>query len=124
VARRAISRAGRLHDVTHEYTLLFGATVLPGGALPACEAIAWAHGTVLALGSASEIDAVSRGDSHVLRFDGAFVVPLGEPLEVGGPASLAVLATDPRVGPVGAPVAVFHAGRRLADDRQRLDEDG
>ena len=99
--------------MTHEYTLLVGATILPGGDLPACEAIAWAGDTVLALGSDAEVRAISRGDSHVLAFKGAFVVPLAAPLEVGGPADLAVLAGDPRPGGAGGePIAVFRGGRR------------
>jgi predicted amidohydrolase YtcJ len=100
--------------VTHEYTLLLGATVLPGGGRAACEAIAWAHGIVLALGSDAEVRAISRGDSRVLEYPGAFVVPLAAPLEVGGPADLAVLARDPRAGGDGAerdPIAVLRAGR-------------
>jgi hypothetical protein len=83
--------------MTHEYTLLVGATVLPGGATPPCRALAWAAGTILALGTEAEIRAMSRGDSHVMALPGRFVAPLGEPLEIGGPADLLVLATDPRL---------------------------
>ena len=65
------------------------------------------------LGSDAEVRAISRGDSHVLAFKGAFVVPLAAPLEVGGPADLAVLAGDPRPGGAGGePIAVFRGGRR------------
>ncbi len=97
--------------MTHEYTLLTGATILPGGDQAPCEAIAWAQGTVLALGSEAQVRAISRGDSHVIEFRGAFVVPLGEVLEPGGPADLVVLAGDPRDN--GSPpdaLAVFRRG--------------
>jgi len=96
--------------VTHEYTLLFGATVLPGNGEPACEALAWAGGTILALGTEAEIHAVSRGDSHVMTFPGAFVVPLEQPLEVGGAADLVAYQRDPRLGDPGDPVAILRAG--------------
>ena len=96
--------------MTHEYTLLVGATVLPGGGAPACEALAWAAGTVLALGTEAEVAAISRGDSHVMTFPGAFVVPLEEPLEVGGAADLAVYEDDPRDGEPGDPVAILRGG--------------
>lgn len=85
--------------MTHEYTLLLGATILPGGDAPACDALAWAAGTILALGSEAEIRAISRGDSGVMVVRGRFVVPLATPLEVGAPADMAVLATDPRARP-------------------------
>ncbi len=91
--------------MTHEYTLLLGATILPGGDRAPCEAIAWAHGTVLALGTDAEVRAISRGDSHVLGYPGAFVVPLGAVLAVGEPADLAILATDPRTRASGTGVA-------------------
>ena len=99
--------------MTHEYTLLMGATVLPGPGRPSCEAIAWAHGTVLAIGSEAAVRAISRGDSRVVSYPGAFVVPLGEPLEVGGPADLLVLGAPP--GPAGRargerPLAVVRGG--------------
>jgi hypothetical protein len=100
--------------MTHEYTLLLGATILPGGGAPACEALAWAAGTILALGSEAEIRAISRGDSYVMEATGRFVVPLGATLEVGDPADLVVLAVDPRRGGIGAAgrdrVAVIRGG--------------
>jgi hypothetical protein len=97
--------------VTHEYTILTGATILPGGDRAPCEAIAWAHGTILALGLEAEVRAISRGDSQFLAYPGAFVVPLGETLELGGPADLKVLAGDPRSRPgTEEPLAVFHRG--------------
>lgn len=99
--------------MTHEYTLLVGATVLPGGAEPACRALAWAAGTILALGTEAEVRAISRGDSHVMALHGRFVVPLGAPLEVGGPADLLVLAADPRsVTPSDGAAGGHEAGPR------------
>lgn len=105
--------------MTHEYTLLLEATVLPGGDRPACEAIAWAGDTIIALGSDAEVRAISRGDSHVLRFPGAVVVPAGEaPLVVGGRADMLVLSGPPDGGDGGgrrgsaAPIAVIVGGRR------------
>ena len=87
--------------MTHEYTLLIGGTVIPGGGEPDVTAIAWAEGTVLALGSDTDVRALSRGDSYVVDLRGAVVVPLGrdpEPgwpteatLEIGGRADLAIL---------------------------------
>jgi predicted amidohydrolase YtcJ len=102
--------------VTHEYTLLFGATVLPGGGEPACEALAWAAGTILALGTEAEIQAVSRGDSHVMTFPGTFVVPLEALLEVGGAADLVVYEQDPRQGHTGDPVAILRAGHIVVEE--------
>jgi hypothetical protein len=97
--------------VTHEYTLLLGATVLPGGDAAPCEAVAWAAGTILALGSEAEIRAISRGDSHVMAFPGRYVLPLGDTLEVGSPADLLVLADAPRTGgEAGRPVVVIRGG--------------
>jgi predicted amidohydrolase YtcJ len=96
--------------MTHEYTLLLGATVLPGGGRAACEALAWAGGTILALGSDAEIRAISRGDSQVLEAAGAFVVPLSDPIEVGDPADLRVLGADPRLADPGEPLAVIRSG--------------
>ncbi len=87
--------------MTHEYTLLVGATVLPGGDRPACDALVWAAGTILALGSEAEIRAISRGDSHVMALPGRFVTALDSPLEVGAPADMMVLATDPRLMATG-----------------------
>jgi predicted amidohydrolase YtcJ len=91
--------------MTHEYTLLVGGTIIPGAG-PDAEAIAWAHGVILAIGSRSEVLAISRGDSTLFDLAGACVIPLDERaearwpapsrLEVGGPADLAVLKVDPR----------------------------
>jgi len=97
-------------SVTHLYTLLVGGVVLPGGGQPSCSAIAWAEDLVLALGSDEEVMSLSRGDSTLIDLAGAFVVPLAEgTLEVGGPADLELLATDPRTS---APqtLAIVRAG--------------
>lgn len=102
--------------MTHEYTLLFGATILPGGGAPACEALAWASGTILALGTEAEIQAMSRGDSHVMTFPGSFVVPLEEPLEVGGAADLVVYERDPRLGDPGDPEGILRAGHVVVEE--------
>lgn len=104
--------------MTHEYTLLLDAMVLPGGDQAPCEAIAWAGDTILALGSRDEVAAISRGDSHVLRFPGRYVVPAGGTLEIGGAADLLVLDADPRL-PAAAgqqqrrPFAVYRGGERV-----------
>ena len=70
-----------------------------------------------------EVRSISRGDSHVVRIPGRFVVPLAPganvtwptdaTLEMGGPADLAVLAGDPRVGTSveGARLATGRGGR-------------
>ncbi len=83
--------------MTHEYTLLVNAVVLPGGDAPPCAALAWAEDTILALGTTEEVDAVSRGDSARFDLRGVFVLPAGAPLEIGASASLDVLDRDPRV---------------------------
>jgi hypothetical protein len=94
--------------MTHRYSLLVGATILPGQGEPPRTAIAWAEGIVLALGTDDQIRAISRGDSELFDLRGAFVVPLGADdmvawpplatLEIGGPADLVILSVDPRDG--------------------------
>lgn len=94
--------------MTHRYTLLVGGTILPGPGQADCSAIAWAEGTLLALGTDAQVRALSRGDSELRDLRGAYVVPVGAAdrvewppsttLEVGGPADLAILTADPRVG--------------------------
>lgn len=108
--------------MTHRYTLLVGGTILAGGGLPPCTAIAWAEGTVLALGTDDQVRSASRGDSDLVDLRGAFVVPIAPDaaptwpspatLEVGGPADLALLAEDPRAdaGTLLRPTAVVRAG--------------
>jgi len=109
--------------VTHEYTLLVGGTVLAGVEEDApATAIAWAAGTVLALGSDDQVLGTSRGDSFMVDLRGAVVVPLGPDdtpawpptrrLEIGAPADLAVLDRDPRIAAAGAvrTLAVLHGG--------------
>lgn len=117
--------------MTHEYTLLLGGTVITGRSGPDVAAIAWAADTILALGTEMEVRSISRGDSHVVRIPGRFVVPLAAgaggawptgawpadaTLELGGPADLAVLDGDPRVAAAGGSgpahvVAIVRAGR-------------
>lgn len=109
--------------MTHLYTLLLGGLVLPGSDLPDATAIAWAEGTILAVGTDEEVRAVSRGDSQILGVGGAVVIPLGtdgQPrwpadavLEVGGPADMAVLRRDPRGGRPLDVMAVIRAGRMI-----------
>jgi len=115
--------------VTHRYTLLVGGIVISGRDAPDASAIAWAEGTVLALGSDEEVRAISRGDSHVFDLGGACVVPLGEAgdatwpidatLEIGGRADLAVVERDPRrlgvpAGEQLAALALVRDGRVVA----------
>ncbi len=112
--------------MTHEYTLLIGGTVIVGGDESDVAAIAWAADTVIALGSDNDVLGTSRGDSHVVDLHGASVVALGEgpgvvwsldaQLEVGGPADLAVLESDPRRMDASVlrrlpPLAVVRGGR-------------
>ena len=117
--------------MTHLYTLLIGGTVISGGGGPDATAIAWAEDTILAIGREEDVRAISRGDSHVVDLQGAFVAPLAldvdagwtstGSLEVGGRADLAVLPRDPRL-PVGdseetqavEPLAVVRGGRVVA----------
>jgi hypothetical protein len=91
--------------VTHEYTILTGGVVVPGGDTPPATAIAWAADTILAIGSDDEVRAISRGDSVFVALDGRRVVAADEAiLEVGGPADLRVLARAQE------PEAVVRAG--------------
>jgi hypothetical protein len=97
--------------VTHLYTILVRGTVLPGRDAPPFAAIAWAGDTVIGLGSEAEMRGLSRGDSHVVDLDGAFVLPLGPAvaagwppaatLEIGDRADLAIVAGDPRLDEPG-----------------------
>jgi predicted amidohydrolase YtcJ len=91
--------------VTHEYTVLTGGSVIVSLGEPPATAIAWAGDTVIGLGGDDEMRGLSRGDSWFGDLDGAWVVPLGSgdaawpvdgTLDVGGPADLAILASDPR----------------------------
>lgn len=92
--------------MTHLYTVLVGGTVIPGGGEPDVSAICWAGDTVLALGTDDEVRGISRGDSHLVDLEGAFVVPFGDVLEVGGRADLVVLTGDPRVAAARSPAGL------------------
>ena len=85
--------------MTHRYTLLVGGTVLSSMDGRLATAIAWAEGVVLAVGTDEQVLAASRGDSHVIDVQGAFVVPASGTIEIGDPADLDVLIDDPRAAP-------------------------
>jgi len=77
--------------VTHEYTILTGGVIAGGDASIRPTAIAWAEGTVLAVGDDATVRAVSRGDSHFADLRGALIRPLGEaPLEPGDSADFEI----------------------------------
>ena len=119
--------------MTHEYTLLVGGTVIAGGGAPVATAIAWADDTVLAIGTDEEVRAISRGDSHLVDLQGAWVVPLASVLEMGGRADLAVFPHDPGPWPAPDPetqlaeaqltgaLSVIRAGRVVAGALPGLD---
>ena len=98
--------------MTHEYTILHGGVVIPGGGAPDARAICWAGDTVLLVGSDADALAISRGDSHFIDLAGAVVAAMADDarLEVGAPADFAVLATDPRLGPTQT-LALVRGGR-------------
>ena len=115
--------------MTHRYTLLVGGTVISGRDEPDASAVAWAEDTVIALGSDDDVRTISRGDSHLIDLDGAWVVPLGEApdacwpphatLEIGGLADLAVVEDDPRRLDTPEPrrlpaIALIRGGRVVA----------
>jgi predicted amidohydrolase YtcJ len=102
--------------VSHLYVILLGGTVVRGAEAPDATGLAWAGDTVLAVGTDAEVRSISRGDSTVVDLDGATVVPLhgGEPawptegrLDIGLPASFAVIASDPRTATAGADLEVM-----------------
>ena len=77
--------------MTHEYTILLGGIVRPGPGIAPASAFAFAHDTILAVGSDPEVRAISRGDSRVVALGGCVVEPLaGSKLEPGAPASFRV----------------------------------
>lgn len=91
--------------MTHEYTILIGGVVPAATNAPEPRtAIAWALDTVLAVGSDAAVLAISRGDSHVARLDGALIVPASgaSTIEPGDPADLDILdpATHARIAEI------------------------
>ncbi|HEU0244373.1 MAG TPA: hypothetical protein VFQ75_10735 [Candidatus Limnocylindrales bacterium] len=84
--------------MTHEYTLLLGGIIRPGGGASDKTALGYAHDTVLAVGSDAEVRAISRGDSHVVDLAGRTVIAAdGVVLEPGAAASFRVLDATGRV---------------------------
>jgi len=62
--------------VTHEYTILYDATVLTGGeGCPRAMALAWAADTLLAVGDTATVRAISRGDSRFIALPGRLITP-------------------------------------------------
>jgi len=60
--------------MTHEYTILYDATVLTGGeACPRAMALAWAADTILAVGDTATVRAISRGDSRFIALPGRLI---------------------------------------------------
>lgn len=111
--------------MTHEYRILVEGNVIRGAGEPDATAIAWAGGTILALGTDEEVRAISRGDSDFTSLDGAFVASVAregsgrwEPegvLEVGATATFGIFTRDPRSassgrGASGPPGAVVRDG--------------
>ena len=94
----SVSAAGYPPPVTHEYTLLLGGIVRSGDGASDATALGYAHDTVLAVGSDSDVRAISRGDSHVVDLAGRTVIaPDGVVLEPGAPASFRVVDATARV---------------------------
>lgn len=107
--------------MTHEYTLLVGGTILTTLGQPPVGSMAWAAGTVIALGTEDQVRGISRGDSTVLNLHGSFVAPLDPngafdwpprvDLEIGGPADIAILNEDPRTARARRrPMALIRGG--------------
>lgn len=108
--------------MTHEYTIATGGSVITADSSNAptptapTTAIAWAAGTVLAVGTDTEMRALSRGDSVFLDLGGAVVSatdPAGGPVATGDRADLDVR------DPGGALVARVVAGRFQHADPHR-----
>jgi hypothetical protein len=77
--------------VTHEYTILTGGVIHAGEPRPRHTALAWAAGTVLAVGDDASVLAISRGDSRHVDLGGVVVRPLaGGDLEPGDPADFEI----------------------------------
>jgi len=63
--------------VTHEYTILYDATVLTGDeGCPRATALAWAADTILAVGETATVRAISRGDSRFIALPGRLITLL------------------------------------------------
>lgn len=73
--------------MTHEYTVLFGGTVMAGGGGSHATAIAWAGDTVIAIGNDADVRAISRGDSHFFDLAGAWVLPFGDVPDASWPTN-------------------------------------
>jgi predicted amidohydrolase YtcJ len=94
---------------------MVGGIVRPGGGTPAATALAYAHDTVLAVGTDAEVRAISRGDSHVVDLAGRSILPAeGIVLEPGAPASFRVVDASAAV------VAVIVDGRVVEGGLQGL----
>lgn len=105
--------------MTHDCTILTGGRILaspepatsPSGAATPT-AIAWAGGTVIAVGTDEAVRAVSRGDSQFHSLGGAVVRPVGGGrLEAGSPADFAVLDGPLTPGGLARRIAVVRGGR-------------
>ena len=129
--------------MTHLYSIARGGIVIRGTGQPDATALAWAGGTVLALGDEAGVSSISRGDSLVAELRGACVVPLAGgsdapwplrgTLEVGGPADFAVVERDPRTtaaqaATAGTPprpsigtLAIVRAGRLVSGSFSGID---
>lgn len=61
--------------MTHQYTVATGGIILGGGESSPRTAVAWAHGTILAVGDDATVRAISRGDSTFVDLAGYAVSP-------------------------------------------------
>ena len=118
--RRVTVRDGGLPfaPMTHEYTLLLGGVIMPGSDTPEPTALAWAHDTVLAVGSDAAVRSISRGDSRMVQLRGLAVVPGPGMaiLEPGSTASFDVVDSTAHI------VARVRHGRVVSSEVDGLDE--
>jgi len=91
--------------MSHEYTIATRGLVLGTGLTPDPTALAWADGTILAVGDDAAVRALSRGDSTFVDLAGRAVSGGTDPdtavdrlprLEPGSPADLLIWSSDPR----------------------------